>query len=286
MKLPLPRKSAPLILFFIISIILEILLVAAFQALGLTDTSAWTTTLLIPGTNSPLAFSVIFHALPIAVVIVLLVSWAYLRKTSAFLHRETLRRPSQQPRRIQETGRLRSVKRTWRNLDRRLQRLGKSIRTGIGKVPGASAISNRISSAQATLKSALAILLIFGAIALTMFLVEYPNIIHDLTIDLYRGSPGLVDFVQGTGQWLRGIGTAVPPLGDFGAAINNALVAAAPGFRQSLEATGTTLTRPITQLDIIGKFALSQNLAAYAAAIIALMYGAYASTRRRRVRGR
>jgi hypothetical protein len=39
-------------------------------------------------------------------------------------------------------------------------------------------------------------------------------------------------------------------------------------------------------LDIVGKFALSQNLAAYAAAIIALMYGAFASTRRRRVKGR
>jgi hypothetical protein len=103
---------------------------------------------------------------------------------------------------------------------------------------------------------------------------------------LYQGSPALVNFAAGTRAWFNGVGTLLPPLGGLGAAINNALIAAAPGFRQSLEGAGTALTGPIIQLDVVGKFALSQNLAAYAAAIIALMYGAYASTRRRRVRGR
>jgi len=67
--------------------------------------------------------------------------------------------------------------------------------------------------------------------------------------------------------------------------MNNALVAAAPGFRQSLEAAGTSLTKPIFLLDVVDKFALSQNLAAWTAAVLALLYGAYSSTRRR-VRGR
>jgi hypothetical protein len=129
------------------------------------------------------------------------------------------------------------------------------------------------------------ILLVFISLAVGLVFVEYPDLIYHLTVNLYRGSPALGDFVTGIGSWLRGVGTLLSPLGDLGGSMNNALVAAAPGFRQSLEAAGTSLTKPIFLLDVVDKFALSQNVAAWIAAVLALLFGAYSSTRRQ-VRGR
>jgi hypothetical protein len=131
------------------------------------------------------------------------------------------------------------------------------------------------------------ILLVFMAIASLVMIIEYPDLIHSWTVNLYRGMPGLLNFVRGVGQWLRGVGEAAPPLGGLGVAINNAFVVAGPGFRRALVGAGTALTRPIVQLDVAGKYVLSQNLAAWTSAIIALLYGSYVSTRpSRRPKGR
>lgn len=288
-RLKAPKDFAASILFLVICIVFEILLISAFQRLGLIDANAWTTTLLIPGANWSFIVSVslTFHILPLSVIAVLLAGWIYLKNSNAFKIQHEPAKRAVLPRRPQESGRLRSAKRVWRNLSRRFQRIGKSLKTGGSKIPGISALSKRVSSAQSVVKSALTVLLIFGAVALALCLVAYPNLIYYWTLNLYEGSPGLTDFVLGTGQWLRGIGTAVPALGDLGASINNALIQAAPGFRRSLEAAGTSLTQPIFQLDAVGKYLLSQNLAAWTAALVALLYGSYASARpRRRVKGR
>ncbi|HKZ93430.1 MAG TPA: hypothetical protein VJ249_02455 [Candidatus Bathyarchaeia archaeon] len=290
MKWIAPRNSAALILFFIIGVTFEVLLISAFQTLGLSDSNAWTSTLLVPGTNWSFTASVslIFHIFPLSVIIVLLASWSYMTKSAIFITRQgTTRRLPPPTRHAQETGRFKSAKRFWRKLSRRIQRFGTSLRTGMGKLPGISSVSRRLSYSQSAAKSAITILFIFGSIALGLFLVEYPSLIYYVTLNLYRGSPALVDFVSGTGQWLRGVSMAVQPIGDLGASITNALIQGAPGFRHSLEVTGTSITRPIFQLDVVGKYAVSQNLAAWTPAILALVYGTYVSTRhRRRVKGR
>lgn len=284
-----PKDFAALILFLVITIIFEILLVSAFQRLGLTDPNAWTTTLLIPGVNWSFIVSVslVFHILPLSVIAVLVAGWIYLKNSNAFkIQPETAKRPMPQ-RRQAETGRLRSARRAWRNLSRRFQRIGRSLRTGASRIPGASALSRRLSSARSVGKSAFTVLALFGAVAIAIVLIAYPSLIYYWTLNLYEGSPGLVNFVVGTGQWLSGIGKAVPPLGDLGASINNALIQAAPGFRQSLQAAGTSLTEPIFKLDAVSKYVFSQNLAAWTAAALALLYGSYASARpRRRTKGR
>ena len=160
------------------------------------------------------------------------------------------------------------------------------MKSGFRRIPGVASVSRRLSQARAIVRSTLMILLIFGSVALAVFLVAYPNSIHRATLDLYRGWPALTDFVRGSGQWLQGIGRAVPPLGDLGAAINNALISAAPGFRSSLEGAGRAVTQPIFALDAASKYTLSQNLAAWTAAILALLYGSYGSMRSRRIRRR
>jgi hypothetical protein len=281
------RRYVSLILFLALSVVFELMLIFAFQIMGLTDQNAWVSTLLVPGTSLSLTLTIspLLHIMPITVIIVLFTSWRYLAKANVFLQqREIAKRLP--PRRTMETGRFKSTRRFFRNIGRRLQRLGRTVKSGFAKIPGISTLSQRVSSAHAAVRSAIVILLAFTSLAVGLIFVAYPDLIYHLTVNLYRGSPALVNCAAGTASWLNGVGTLLPSLGGLGAAINNALIAAAPGFRQSLEAAGTTLTRPIIQLDIVGKFALSQNLAAYAAAIIALMYGAYASPRRRRVRGR
>jgi hypothetical protein len=278
------RRYVSLILFLVLTLVFELLLIFAFQIMGLVDQNAWVSTLLIPGTSLSftLTISPLLHLMPIAVIIVLFASWRFLSKANVFLpQHEIMRRVP--PRRTTEPSRFKSIHRFFRNLGRRLQRFGRTVKSGFAKIPGASSISQRLSSAHAAVRSAIVILLVFISLAVGLMFVAYPDLIYYLTVNLYRSSPALVNCAAGTASWFNGVGTLLPPLGGLGAAINNALIAAAPGFRQSFEAAGTTLTRPIIELDVVGKFALSQNLAAYAAALIALMYGAYASTRRRRV---
>ena len=284
-----PKGLAALIFFLIVSVIIEVLLISAFQALGLTDQNAWTSTLQVPGTTWSFTVSVspLLHLLPLSVIIVLLASWAYLTKSTAFIPQrvESTKRPAQPPRRTQESRRFKSTRRFFKNISRKLQRFSRRLKLGVQKTPGVGYISQRLSFARIAVRSAFTVLAIFILVVAGLLLIEYPDLIYHLTLNMYTGSPALHGFVIGVGQWLQGIGTSVPPLGDLGASINNALVSAAPGFRHSLEATGTSLTSPIFQLDVVGKYALSQNLAAWTAAVLALLYSAYASTRRR-VKGR
>jgi hypothetical protein len=276
------RHYVSLIFFLALSLVFELVLIFAFQIMGLADQNAWTSTFLVPGTSFSftVAVSPLLQLLPISVIIVLFSSWRYLVKSAVFLpKRETPKRMP--PRRTTETGRLKSTRRFFRNLGRKFQRLGRTVKSGFLKIPGMSPLSQRLSYSHAAVRSATVILLVFILLAVGFVFVEYPDLIYHLTVNLYRGSPTLINFVDDTGSWLRGVGTLLPPLGDFGASLNNALIAAAPGFRQPLESAGTSLTKPIAQLDVVSKFALNQNFAAWTAAILALIYSAYTSTRRR-----
>jgi len=286
-----PKGLVALILFFAISVVIEVLLISAFQALGLSDRNALTSTFQVPSTNWSFTVSVspLFHLLPLSVIVVLLTSWTYLTKSAAFIPQriEAARHPSQPSQRARESGRFKSARRFFKNLSRRLQRFSRRLKSSLQKTPGVGYVSQRLSSARTAVKSAATVLAIFILAVAMLFLIEYPNLIYYLTLNMYTGSPALHKFVNGIGQWFQGAGTAVPPLGDLGANINNALVNAAPSFRRSLEAAGTSLTSPIFQLDDAGKYVLSQNLAAWTAAVLALFYSAFASTRpRRRVKGR
>jgi len=286
-----PKGLVALILFIAISVIIEVLLISAFQALGLSDRTALTSTFQVPSTDWSFTVSIspLFHLLPLSVILVLLTSWTYLTKSAAFTPQriEAARHPSQPSQRTRESGRFKSARRFFKNLSRRLQRFNRRLKSSLQKTPGVGYVSQRLSFARTAVKSAATILAIFILAVAMVILIEYPNLIYYLTLNMYMGSPALHEFVIGIGQWFQGAGTAAAPLGDLGASINNALVNAAPGFRYSLEAAGTSLTSPIFQLDDAGKYALSQNLAAWTAAILALLYSAYASSRsHRRVKGR
>jgi len=116
------------------------------------------------------------------------------------------------------------------------------------------------------------ILLAFVSFALLAYSLAYPWWFHDMVVNFYYANPSLMTFVVRTQANLQSIWQALAPL-------NNALISAAPGFRDSLQNFGASL-EPLTKLDITGKYLLVQNLAAWVSAIIALAYGKYASARR------
>jgi len=286
------RKGfAAILLFFILAIILEASLVYSFQIFGLVDPNSWTGIFSVPVVNWSFTVSIspLLHLLPLGVIAVLLSSWTYLTKYTAFVPQrvESARRVSPPTRRELEGRRFKSLRRLSKRLSRKLQRLGRALSSGAQRVRGVSYILQRLSFARAAVRSAATVIAIFISVVFLSALVAYPNLIHSWTLNLYRGSPGFLGFVSGTMQWFNGVGRAVPALGDLGSAINNALFGAAPGFRQSLVGAGWSLTRGIVQLDVVGKYVLSQNLAAWVSALVAIFYSAYVSSHpSRRPRGR
>jgi len=280
-----------ILLFFILAIVLEALVIYSFQVLGLIDPNALTATIRIPYSNWSITLwiSPLFHLLPIGVIVVLLSSWIYLAKYTAFILQrvEPSKRGVAPTRRDLEGRRFKSIRRLSKRLARRLQRIGRALKSGFQRIRGISYISHRLFLARATVRSAAIVVLIFLSTILLISLIEYPNLIHDWTLNLYRGSPAFLNFVSGTMQWFSGVGQAVPALGGFGSAINDALVGASVGFRHSLTGAGTSVTASIVQLDVQSKYILSQNLAAWFSALSALAYGSYASSRpSRRTKGR
>lgn len=285
------KNLVAILLFFVLTVVLEALVVYSFQILGLIDPNALTATILIPYANWSITLSIspLFHLLPGGVIVVLLSSWIYLTKYTAFIPQrvEAPKRGLAPTRRDLETRRFKSIRRFSKRITRRLQRIGRALKSGAQRIRGVSYISHRLLLAKATVRSAAIVVLIFLSAALLFSLIEYPNLIHSWTLNLYRGSPAFLNFVSGTAQWFSGVGQAVPALGGFGSGINDVLVGAAAGFRHSLTSAGTSLTASIVQLDAQNKYVLSQNVAAWLSALFALAYGSYTSSRpSRRTKGR
>lgn len=291
LKWTAPKGFAALILFVVIAVLIEVSLIIAFQTTGLWDRNVWTATYLIPYATWSFTISIspLFHLLPLSVIIVLLSSWQYLTKHTTFVPQrvEASKRVQPPSRRTQESRRFRSLRQFSKRLTRRLQRTGRSIKANAQKIKGVSYISQRLHFARAAVRSASTVVFAFLAILLTIVLIEYPDSIHQWTLNLYRSSPALLYFVRGIGQWLAGIGQAVPSLNALGSGIYNALASTGPGFRRSLESFGTSLASPLANADLDAKYVLSQNVAAWTSALVAVVYGAYASSHpRRRPRGR
>jgi len=279
-----PKGFAALLVFLILALFFEFLLVYSFQSFGLTDKNAWTGTFQFSSTNWVFSVSVspLFHLLPITVVVVLVSSWAYLTKYTAFVpsRREAARRTLPSSWGEAEKPRLRWLRKFSKRMSRRVQRIGRAVKAGLQRIRGVSYVSKRLYFAKAAVRSALAVFAVFLSMSLLLCIVVYPNLIYRGVVGLYRGNPSFLGFVTGTTDLARGVGQAFPPIGSLGTAINNALVGAAPGFRSSFVGVGAALTGSVVGLDVAGKYVLVQNVAAWISALVALIYGWYASSRR------
>lgn len=212
-----------------------------------------------------MSISPLLHLIPIGVVITLVFSWAHLLKHIAVRpHKVTPeKKPPKKPgKRAPKPGRsffqkvscgLKGVSRRWR----------------------------RLFFAQAAVKSTICVFAVFVVIIFATYVLAYPNLIGDSTLGLYHTNSSALGFVTKTIEVANGIGRALAPLGWLASAIDGALKAAAPGFRNVVQSFGA-LAEPLVRLDKVGKYIVCQNVAAWTPALITLIYGRYTSTRRYR----
>jgi len=270
-----PKGFAAMLLFLALALLLEYLIVYFFLSGGLTDEFIWVETLQVPYVhwNFTLTVSLLLHLIPLSVVIVLISSWVFLTKHMAFIpHRIESTRKSAVKRRQSPRRRFKFIRNFLKRTNRSIQKIGRALKEAFLRIPGLSGLSRRLFFARTAVKSAMMILLAFVSFALLAYSLAYPWWIHDVVVNFYRANPSFTTFVTGTNQNLRSLGQALAP-------INNALLAAAPDFRNNLQSLGTSL-EPLAKLDIAGKYLLVQNLAAWVSALVALAYGKHASARR------
>jgi hypothetical protein len=260
------KGLAAMVLFFVLALFFELLLVVSFQGFGLIDKTVWVGNFQF----FTLVISPLFHLLPLIVIVVLVCSWIYLTKYAAYVPArvEAVRRPLS--RRELEKRRFRAFRRFSRNLDRRLQ----GIKARFQSIRGISYISRRLRFVGATVRSAVVVLLVFLTFSFLLCVVVYPDLVYNWVVGLYQGNPSFLGFVRGTADWTRG----------FGDVFAGVFIGVAPGFHNGLANAGAALTGSVVNLDVVGKYLLSQNVAAWASAIVALVYGMYVSSGRRRRR--
>jgi hypothetical protein len=252
------KGLAAIVLFLVIAVLVEYIIVLYAVSLGVEEKPEnflqWS--FQFPGTAwmIRIAISPLLHLVPIAVVIVLVSSWAYLTKYVAVRPREAQKGKVEVYAKRGREPRLKEVKKLF----------GK-VKSGLLKVRGLAYLWQKIHFARATIKSALTVLLVFSALILLVSLLAYPQLIYQTILNAYTNNSSLLNFVKGTSQ-------ALAPIGGIFSAINNALLSVAPGFRGFALSLGTIIG-PLADLDNAGKYLVFQNVAAWVSALAALLYG-------------
>jgi hypothetical protein len=244
-----------LVVFLAIASLIEYGLVLYFLSLGLQDTS-------LVSTNWPvtLAISPLLNLVPICVIITLGFSWAYLTKRTAIRRQEIRKGKVETFQKTGKKGLMWKISHAGSDYSRRMKlRLSKT------KV---AAYISRVYFARVTVKSAFAVLLIFGAVTLMFLILAYPQLIYSGVSNAYRNNLGLANFVSGVDNWAGGVAEALPPIGW----INNALIGAAPAVRDAGTGLGNLLV-PLVTLDNAGKYLILQNAAAWISVLAVLFYG-------------
>jgi hypothetical protein len=242
-----------MLLFLVIAVLLEVLVVWYAVSLGVKDTPLqWS--FIFPGTsfNATITISPLFHLVPIAVVLTLMSSWAYLKKQIA----------------VKAGGaqRARSTVISKRAKAQKTRRI--KIRSIFSRKKPAADFRKETRPRQASLRSALIVLITFSALLLMISLFAFPGVIYQFVASVYENNPSLDNFARGTATYL----------GTVFSSINNALTGAAPGFGNFVVAVGTVIA-PLATLDNAGKYLVFQNAAAWASTLIVILYARYGRKR-------
>lgn len=263
------KGLATVILFLVAAALIEFLVVLYAMRLGVEDTTVLQWSFNFPGTGWPVTISIslAFLLVPICVIITLAFSWMYLTKKVS-LRRQEIRRGKVEtfPRKkVEKRGLVSRISRAARNYSKR-------INSKLPKTKRFSDLSRRIRSARPTIRSAVTVLLAFVAFTLLFSLFAYPQAIFQFVTNTYRTDPSLRHFVISVDNGAKGVAQALGPIWWLGVAINNALVAAAPGVKNVGVALGG-LIAPIATLGSIDKFLVFQNAAAWISVLLVIIYG-------------
>jgi hypothetical protein len=263
------KGLATVIVFLAVTALIEFLVVLYAMRLGVEDTSVLRWSFNFPGTGWPVTISIslAFFLVPICVIITLAFSWMYLTKKVS-LKRQEIRRGKVEPfpkKKTEKKGLASRISRATRNYSRR-------INSKLPKTKRFSDLSKRMHVARPTIRSALIVLLAFAALTMLFSLFAYPQAIFQFVTNTYRTDPSLRHFVLSVDNWAKGAAEALGPIGWLAAAINNALLAAAPGVRNVGVGLGSLIV-PIATLASIDKFLLFQNAAAWISVLLVILYG-------------
>ena len=203
-----------------------------------------------PGTSfsTTITISPLFHLVPIAVVLTLMSSWAYLKKQIAVKPSGARRaRPS-------VIGKRAKAQKT------RPSRMGSIL----SRKKSATSFGKEARPRRTSLRSALIVLITFSALLLMISLFAFPGVIYQSVAGIYENNPSLDNFARGTATYL----------GKVFSSINSALIGAAPGFGNFVVAVGTIIA-PLATLDNAGKYLVFQNAAAWVSTLIVILYAKY-----------
>ena len=247
------KGLAAIILFLIIATLTEYVVVLYAINLGVKDTTLLQWSAQFPGTDwiLTIAISPLFHLVPIAVIITLLFSWTYLTRHVAVKPHEVRK------------GKAGPVAK--RAKEPKLKKFAGKIKSGLLRVKGVAYLWKKIHFARATAKGALTVLLAFATFILIVSFLAYPKLIYQTISSAYQNNPSLLNFVKGTAE-------ALAPIGGVFSGVNNALLSAAPGFRDFALGLGTII-KPLVDLDNVEKYLFFQNVATWVSALTALFCG-------------
>jgi hypothetical protein len=265
------KGLAAILLFLIAAIIIEYLVVLYAINLGVKDETLLQWSPQFPGTDwiITIAISPLFHLVPIAVIIALVSSWTYLTRHVA------VKTPEKWTRKVKPVAKQRKsgFKEAKKPASKIRGFFGK-VKSELLRIRGVAYLWQKIHFARATIKSALTVLLVFGALILLVSLLTYPQLIYWTASNAYQNNSSLLGFVTSVSNSGKGIAEALAPIGWICSAVNNALLSIAPGFRDFVLSLGG-LTKPLVELDDVGKYLVFQNVATWVSALTALFYGGY-----------
>ncbi|MGQ9530339.1 MAG: hypothetical protein ACUVQX_02510 [Candidatus Bathycorpusculaceae bacterium] len=237
-----------IILFLITAALIEYVIVLYAINLGVNE-NPLQFSLQFPETDwiITVTISPLFHLVPIAVIITLAFSWTYLTRHVTIKLHEPQKGKTQPTKRKKET------------------KVFGRVKGALLRFKGVAYVWQKIHFARATIKSALTVFLIFSAFVLIVSLLAYPQLIYRTVSNAYQNNPSLLNFVKGTAE-------ALAPVGAIFLSINNALLSAAPTFRDLVLNIGIII-KPLVDLDNAGKYLAFQNIAAWICALTTLIYG-------------
>ena len=215
-----------------------------------------------------ITISPLFHVVPTAIIITLLFTWIYFAKKLSAKSLQTIGKTGA------SGGRRIGMKQPVSKASQTTKSSPTATKPGLTIVTGITNLWKKIYSARATIESALTVFLAFLALVLLVSLLAYPALIYQTIASSYQANSALYNFVVGVANSLRGFADAVSPIGWIATAINNGLLAIAPGIRGIGLGLGGLIS-PLANLDPAGKYLVLQNVAAWISVLSILFYGEY-----------
>jgi hypothetical protein len=174
--------------------------------------------------------------------------------------------------------RFKLIRQFYKSLSKRFERINRSLNAFSNRIsatflriPGVSYLTQRLSFGRAAVKSSTTVLAVFIVSAFALYLLAQPTSIYNAVAGFYAANPSLKWTIKGIVE-----GIASSPIGGLTTGVNNALAGLAIGFWNTFEGAGK-LTVSLVKLDLVWKYIICQNLAAWVSAFAVWAYGKYSS---------